>query len=308
MIRAGSAADAAQVAAVQREGWFAAYDGIIPGEIIDQVTAPDDGARVRQSFRTRPWQRMIVAMASGANAGVIGYASFGPETEVLSAPWPHPLSTDGADGRVAELYALYVRPAWWSTGTGRALMERVLARSAGNGYSAITLWVLRDNRRARRFYERAGFAPDGATNVLTGLGNVIELRYRRSLESLAEQQEGLVAMTDAREIAATYFEAWRARDFARLRSVLADDVDFAGPLARVRGGDDCLRGLRGMAQITTGLEVRKVFHDGPDVLTWFDLATSVAETVPVANWMHVEDGKITRIRVAFDARGIAAGS
>jgi len=54
--------------------------------------------------------------------------------------------------------------------------------------------------------------------------------------------------------------------------------------------------------------VRKVFRDGPDVLTWFDLATRVAETVPVANWMHVEDGKITRIRVAFDARGIAAGS
>ena len=115
-------------------------------------------------------------------------------------------------------------------------------------------------------------------------------------------------MTDAATIAATYFDAWKARDFTRLRSVLADDVDFAGPLARVKGGDDCLRGLRGMAQIMTGIEVRKVFHDGHDVLTWFDLATSVAETVPVANWMHVEDGKITRIRVAFDPRGIIGGS
>jgi ketosteroid isomerase-like protein len=114
-------------------------------------------------------------------------------------------------------------------------------------------------------------------------------------------------MTDAAATAATYFDAWQARDFARLRSVLADDVEFAGPLAQVKGSDDCLRGLRGMAQIMTGLEVRKVFRDGPDVLTWFDLATSVAETVPVANWMHVEDGKITRIRVAFDARGIANG-
>jgi hypothetical protein len=115
-------------------------------------------------------------------------------------------------------------------------------------------------------------------------------------------------MTDARATAATYFDAWRERDFTRLRSVLADDVDFAGPLARVRGADDCLRGLQRMAQIMTGLEVRKVFRDGSDVLTWFDLSTSVAETVPVANWMHVEDGKITRIRVAFDARGIAGGS
>jgi GNAT superfamily N-acetyltransferase len=206
VIRAGSAADAAQIAAVQREGWFAAYEGIIPAEIIDRVTTPDHGARVRQTFRTRPWQRMLVAVAPDqegpdqegpdqegpgqegpgqagepAAPGIVGYASFGPETDVLSAPWPHPLTTDGEDGSVAELYALYVRPAWWSTGTGRALMERVLARTSAAGFLSISLWVLQDNRRARRFYERAGFAPDGATNVLDRLGCVTELRYRRTL-------------------------------------------------------------------------------------------------------------------------------
>jgi GNAT superfamily N-acetyltransferase len=201
VIRAGSAAHAAQIAAVQREAWFAAYEGVIAPEVIDRVTVPDDGARVRQSFRTRPWQRMLVAVDPGAGdpgagdpgagdpgagdpgaGGIVGYASFGPETDVLNAPWPHPLTADGEGGRVAELYALYVRPAWWSTGTGRALMEKVLARSAAAGYRSITLWVLRDNQRARRFYGRAGFAPDGATNVLTGLGGVLELRYRRGLD------------------------------------------------------------------------------------------------------------------------------
>ena len=50
------------------------------------------------------------------------------------------------------------------------------------GFRAIVLWVLRDNQRARRFYERAGFAPDGAINVLTGLGGVIEVRYQRPLD------------------------------------------------------------------------------------------------------------------------------
>jgi ribosomal protein S18 acetylase RimI-like enzyme len=204
VIRAGSAAHAAQIAAIQRETWFAAYEGVIAPEVIDRVTVPDDGARIRQSFRTRPWQRMLVAVdpgpgdpgagapgspapgtpASGtpASGGIVGYACFGPETDVLNEPWPHPLTADGEGGRVAELYALYVRPAWWSTGTGRALMEKVLARSAAAGYESITLWVLRDNQRARRFYERAGFAPDGATNVLTGLGGVLEVRYRRAIE------------------------------------------------------------------------------------------------------------------------------
>jgi len=65
VIRAGSAADAAQIAEVQRDSWFGAYAGIIADEIIDRVTALDDGARVRQSFRTRPWQRMIVAVPDG---------------------------------------------------------------------------------------------------------------------------------------------------------------------------------------------------------------------------------------------------
>jgi hypothetical protein len=108
--------------------------------------------------------------------------------------------------------------------------------------------------------------------------------------------------------AATYFDAWLTGDFARLRSVLADDVDFAGPLGQVKGGDECLRGLQRLAKIMTGIDIGKVFTAGSDVLTWYDMATTVAEPVPVANWMQVKDGKITQIRVAFDPRGIAGGS
>jgi len=190
VIRSASTADAAQIAAVMRDSWFAAYDGIIAPAVIDRATAPDGGARIRQSFRTRPWQRMIAAVArspapaghtAGDAAGIIGYASFGPERDVLDMPWPHPLTTAGSDGQVAELYALYVHPSWWSTGTGRALMDLVLAKVRTAGYACITLWVLEANARARRFYQRAGFAPDGARHVLDDLGGVTEIRYRRTL-------------------------------------------------------------------------------------------------------------------------------
>ncbi len=180
VIRSASAADAAQVAAVQRESWRAAYDGIIAGELIDEAMTPDDGARVRQTFRTRPWQRMIVAVDE--QAGVVGYAAFGPEVDVLGAPWPPPPTKGGEAGQVGELYALYVHPAWWSTGTGRALMDRALARTRRAAYPQIVLWVLEANARARRFYERAGFAPDGASNVLHRLGAVTEVRYQRFLD------------------------------------------------------------------------------------------------------------------------------
>jgi GNAT superfamily N-acetyltransferase len=183
VIRSASPADAAQIAAVMRDSWFAAYDGIIAPAIIDRATSPDGGARVRQSFRTRPWQKMIAAVA--AELGIVGYASFGPERDVADLPWPYPLTAAGSDGQVAELYALYVDPAWWSTGTGRALMDRVLAKVRAAGYVRITLWVLEANARGRRFYQRAGFAPDGARHVLDDLGGVTEIRYQRALERRA---------------------------------------------------------------------------------------------------------------------------
>ena len=191
VIRSASTADAAQIAVVMRDSWFAAYGGIIAPAIIDRATAADGGARVRQSFRMRPWQRMIAAVArqpgraqaDPAAPDIIGYASFGPERDVLDMPWPYPLTSAGSGGEVAELYALYVHPAWWSSGTGRALMDQVLAKVGATGYGCITLWVLEANARARRFYQRAGFIPDGARHVLDDLGGVTEIRYRRALSS-----------------------------------------------------------------------------------------------------------------------------
>ena len=50
------------------------------------------------------------------------------------------------------------------------------------GFSAATLWVLETNARARRFYESAGWAADGATKTdRRGDIELREVRYRRAL-------------------------------------------------------------------------------------------------------------------------------
>ena len=67
-----------------------------------------------------------------------------------------------------------------------------------------------------------------------------------------------------------YFEAWKAGDFARVHSILADDVTFDGPLGHASNADECVAGLRRMSQIVTDIVIRKTFVDGPDALTWFD--------------------------------------
>jgi len=110
----------------------------------------------------------------------------------------------------------------------------------------------------------------------------------------------------AAELAEAYFTAWQERDFTRLRALLADDVSFAGPLATIEGAAECVAGLEGMAQVLDKIEVKERLADGASVITWFDLHTTVAEPAPTANWMRVEGGLITEIRVAFDPRGILA--
>lgn len=114
-------------------------------------------------------------------------------------------------------------------------------------------------------------------------------------------------MSTPEQISKAYFTAWEAGDFERLRGLLADDVDFIGALGTAQGVDEVLDGLRGLGRVLTRIEVTARLADASDVITWFNLHTSVAEPAVTANWTHVENGRITRIRVTFDPRNLLAG-
>ncbi|MFE4515371.1 nuclear transport factor 2 family protein [Kitasatospora sp. NPDC056783] len=111
----------------------------------------------------------------------------------------------------------------------------------------------------------------------------------------------------ARELAEAYFSAWEAGEFDTLRDLLAEDVDFVGALGTASGVAEALAGLKGLGQVLEKIDVKARLAEGDEVITWFDLCTDVAPPAPTANWMHVENGKITRIRVTFDPRGLLAG-
>ena len=79
-------------------------------------------------------------------------------------------------------------------------------------------------------------------------------------------------------IAQTYFDAWRSRDVDRLRSILADDVSFRGPLGTTDGADATIAGPRGMAEnVMRDIDISLMAVDGSDVLTWYDLHTAATE-------------------------------
>ncbi|MGW3266317.1 N-acetyltransferase family protein [Streptomyces sp. NPDC001056] len=156
------------VSAVRVTGWKAAYPGMVPQDYLDALTVAED-ARVRRDMFERG-AGTAVNLVAEEDGAVVGWAALGPSREDDRAP---------QDG---ELLALYAAPDRLGTGIGTALMRHVLAAARERSFLRLVLWVIADNARARRFYERSGFAPDGGTSDWSVNGvRVPEVRYSRDL-------------------------------------------------------------------------------------------------------------------------------
>jgi SnoaL-like domain len=116
----------------------------------------------------------------------------------------------------------------------------------------------------------------------------------------------MIIVPDPLSLAETYFRCWKDHDFETLRSVLADDVTFRGPLGKADNAKECIAGLQGMSKMVTDIVVLKRLVDGPDVVTMFELHTDQSPPCLTANWSHVEGGKIMAIRAVFDPRPLLA--
>ncbi|WP_326768956.1 GNAT family N-acetyltransferase [Streptomyces sp. NBC_01591] len=162
--------DCEAVTRIRVRGWQAAYPGLIPQSYLDDMdlSVAEDAERRRASFTGGCTIVNLVAERPGP--GVIGWACYGPYREK-----GRPLAR-------GELYALYVAPEQIGTGAGRALMAEILTRTEAGGFPDLALWVLKENAPARRFYERAGFRPDGAEESFEADGVLVpEVRYVRAL-------------------------------------------------------------------------------------------------------------------------------
>ena len=146
--RRATADDADTLAAIQEEASRAAVAHVYPPEL---YPFPTDAVRER-------WRRFT---AEG------GFA----------------VLTDEGFAAVAEpfLEAIYVRPSSWGGGLAARLHDAAVAELRARGVSRARLWVLEENPRARRFYERLGWRPDGTSRVVEFPPNPIDLGYALEL-------------------------------------------------------------------------------------------------------------------------------
>jgi RimJ/RimL family protein N-acetyltransferase len=159
-VRRATPSDARAIAEVHVATWRGAYAHVFPAQVLDSLSVDEREQLWRQSAEADS----IGIFVAETERGIVGFVSVGESRD---------LPGEG------ELYAIYVHPDEWGSSAGTTLMK------AGRDwleqrYSTAILWVLEDNPRARRFYEREGWVADGhRTDVVRGVA-VPEVRYRLS--------------------------------------------------------------------------------------------------------------------------------
>lgn len=163
-VRLAVAADAAALARVHVAAWRAAYAGTMP----DAFLAGLDETRFAKGWEGALADG-VTFVALGGDDRIDGFATVGHARDP-DAP------TSG------QLWVLNLHPDAFGTGLATSLHSAALARLVADGHDDAYLWVARDNARARRFYEREGWAHDGgAQDELFGGAVVPEVRYTRRL-------------------------------------------------------------------------------------------------------------------------------
>jgi ribosomal protein S18 acetylase RimI-like enzyme len=130
---------------VHWKAWQEAYAGLVDSAFLANHTLEKCQAMARR------WPDNIL-LAKTDEGRVIGFVGYGKNRD-----------NDLADS--GEIFAIYVLRDYYDKKAGYALMEAGMEKLMD--YSRVAVWVLADNARAIRFYERYGFVRDGASKAIT---------------------------------------------------------------------------------------------------------------------------------------------
>jgi GNAT superfamily N-acetyltransferase len=166
-VRPAAPADVDEIVRIQAATWRVAYTALVPASAISRLH--DEGSR-------RAWAAAVTAR-TGFHVFV---ATEGDQTVGFCAAAHH---TDGNGPGIAEIGTLLVEPRWGRRGHGGRLLAAAAEALRGYGAERGQAWVPEADAASRKFYARAGWAPDGAVRTLdTGDGTLREVRLAGPLD------------------------------------------------------------------------------------------------------------------------------
>lgn len=154
--------DAADLARVHVAAWRETYEGLLPSAYLQRMSVEAHAYRFQQSLlHASPFEATLIA---ADRHGVVGYASGGP-------------SRARREGE-AEIATLYLLRAAQGRGLGHELVQGLCRVFAANGATSLMISVLRDNLKARGFYEHLGGRADAPRREPGPGGVTYEVSYR----------------------------------------------------------------------------------------------------------------------------------
>jgi ribosomal protein S18 acetylase RimI-like enzyme len=154
--------DAEDLARVHVTSWRETYRGLLPDAFLARMSEPGFARRFRRAL-TQAGEGVTLAAAD--RYGLVGYAQGGPSRRAMPGE--------------AEIATLYILRQAQGQGLGGRLMVQAARALAAQGATSLMISVLRDNIRARGFYEHLGGEPEAARQEPGPGGRLLyEVAYR----------------------------------------------------------------------------------------------------------------------------------
>ena len=85
------------------------------------------------------------------------------------------------DNSEIDIWRIYLLPEYWGQNLGIELMQWAIKELKEKGYKTVALWVVEENIRARKFYEKVGFVHVGEMRTINPGREITEYRYIKHL-------------------------------------------------------------------------------------------------------------------------------
>lgn len=150
---------------IHSESWKIAYKTIIPDIVLDNMTIE----KREKYFYKALFEKLEEDILIFKENNPAGFMTLGKcRDEDLDCSW-------------GEIWGIYLLPSYWKQGIGTELIKWGINELKNRKFKRVSLWVLKENVNARRFYEKVGFHHDGTVKKLNIGKELNECRYIKNI-------------------------------------------------------------------------------------------------------------------------------